>query len=292
MRRLLRYAPSRSGTLCKGFAAWQAPSRHAPGGARAVCLAHARGGFGDGGGGALGARRRARQAGRAGRRRRGRAPSRPSPATSRAGASSWRTRWMPSGWRWPAAVRSTSAPRRAASPTACCSAARARWSRVDVGYGELDCRLRNDPRVRVLERTNARALEPAMLPWARPEPSDLATIDVSFISLAKVLGAVLGCLGRRAMTCSRWSSRSSRSGAGASGKGGVVRDAAERRGRSSARARPRSRWARRARLPLLGAAGAEGQPRDVRVAGRPGRARRRARDRAGALERLAREVEP
>jgi len=62
---------------------------------------------------------------------------------------------------------------------------------VDVGYGQLDWGLRNDPRVHVLERTNARGLTPAMLPYA----PDLVTIDVSFISLAKVLPAVLGCLG-------------------------------------------------------------------------------------------------
>src|SRR5271168_1939880 len=57
---------------------------------------------------------------------------------------------------------------------------------VDVGYGTLDYRLRSDPRVAVLERTNARALAPAMLPPARvgpDSPPDLATVDVSFISL-------------------------------------------------------------------------------------------------------------
>ena len=70
---------------------------------------------------------------------------------------------------------------------------------VDVGYGTLDYRLRTDPRVSVMERTNARTLTPEMLPAARPggaAPPDLATIDVSFISLRKVLGAVLGCLAR------------------------------------------------------------------------------------------------
>ena len=61
---------------------------------------------------------------------------------------------------------------------------------VDVGYGELHHRLRTDPRVHVLERTNARALEPAMLPVV----PNLAVVDVSFISLTKVLPAVLGCL--------------------------------------------------------------------------------------------------
>jgi 23S rRNA (cytidine1920-2'-O)/16S rRNA (cytidine1409-2'-O)-methyltransferase len=53
----------------------------------------------------------------------------------------------------------------------------ARVYAVDVGYGQLDARLRDDPRVVVLERTNARYLE------ALPEPVSLVTIDVSFISL-------------------------------------------------------------------------------------------------------------
>ncbi|HEY2719985.1 MAG TPA: TlyA family RNA methyltransferase [Solirubrobacteraceae bacterium] len=61
---------------------------------------------------------------------------------------------------------------------------------LDVGYGSLAWSLRNDSRVTVLERTNARALTPQMLPYA----PDLAVIDVSFISLAKVLGAVLACM--------------------------------------------------------------------------------------------------
>ncbi len=60
----------------------------------------------------------------------------------------------------------------------------------DVAYGQLDLRLREDPRVTVIERRNARALTPADLPFA---PS-LATIDVSFISLRKVLPAVAACL--------------------------------------------------------------------------------------------------
>jgi len=57
----------------------------------------------------------------------------------------------------------------------------ARVYAVDVGYGQLDYRLRQDPRVVVMERTNARYLE------ALPEPVALATVDVSFISLTKVL---------------------------------------------------------------------------------------------------------
>jgi 23S rRNA (cytidine1920-2'-O)/16S rRNA (cytidine1409-2'-O)-methyltransferase len=57
----------------------------------------------------------------------------------------------------------------------------ARVYSVDVGYGQIDYRLRTDARVVVMERTNARYLE------SLPEPVDLATLDVSFISLTKVL---------------------------------------------------------------------------------------------------------
>jgi 23S rRNA (cytidine1920-2'-O)/16S rRNA (cytidine1409-2'-O)-methyltransferase len=66
----------------------------------------------------------------------------------------------------------------------------ARVAAVDVAYGQIDPKLRQDPRVTVIERLNARGLEPADLPFA----PGLATIDVSFISLAKVLPAVAGCL--------------------------------------------------------------------------------------------------
>jgi 23S rRNA (cytidine1920-2'-O)/16S rRNA (cytidine1409-2'-O)-methyltransferase len=58
---------------------------------------------------------------------------------------------------------------------------------VDVGYGQLSWRLRRDPRVTVLERTNVRDLHPDDLPG----PVDLVTADLSFISLAKVLPALV-----------------------------------------------------------------------------------------------------
>jgi 23S rRNA (cytidine1920-2'-O)/16S rRNA (cytidine1409-2'-O)-methyltransferase len=61
---------------------------------------------------------------------------------------------------------------------------------LDVGHGQLDWMLRNDPRVHVIERRNARELRPDELPYA-PE---LVTIDVSFISLAKVLPPVTRAL--------------------------------------------------------------------------------------------------
>ena len=80
---------------------------------------------------------------------------------SAAAASSSRTRSTRSASPSTAARRSTSAPRPADSPTCCSSAARRAWSRFDVGHGQLDWGLRNDPRVVVIERANARALEPA-----------------------------------------------------------------------------------------------------------------------------------
>jgi 23S rRNA (cytidine1920-2'-O)/16S rRNA (cytidine1409-2'-O)-methyltransferase len=103
---------------------------------------------------------------------------------------------------------------------------------VDVGYGILDYRLRTDPRVSVMERTNARSLTPGMLPPALSGAADrlpeIATVDVSFISLAKVLGAVLGCLAPSydvlALVKPQFEV-----GRGRVGKGGVVRDADERR---------------------------------------------------------------
>ncbi len=55
---------------------------------------------------------------------------------------------------------------------------------IDVGYGQLDYRLRKDPRVTVIERTNAR------YPITLPEKAALATIDVSFISVEKIIPSV------------------------------------------------------------------------------------------------------
>jgi 23S rRNA (cytidine1920-2'-O)/16S rRNA (cytidine1409-2'-O)-methyltransferase len=67
----------------------------------------------------------------------------------------------------------------------------ARVYAVDVGRGQLAEPLRHDPRVVSMERTNARTLRPGAL----PEPVDLAVVDVSFISLALVLGPVASCFG-------------------------------------------------------------------------------------------------
>ena len=95
---------------------------------------------------------------------------------------------------------------------------------LDVAYGELDWRLRTDERVTVIERRNARSLQPGDLPFA----PDLITADVSFISLLKVLPAVLGCAAPR-FDCLALVKPQFEVGRGRVGKGGVVRSADDRR---------------------------------------------------------------
>jgi 23S rRNA (cytidine1920-2'-O)/16S rRNA (cytidine1409-2'-O)-methyltransferase len=95
----------------------------------------------------------------------------------------------------------------------------ARVYAVDVGYGVMDYRLRTDPRVVLLERTNARYLE------SLPEPVDIAVVDVSFISLTKVLPAVRRLLRDEgeivALIKPQFEARR-----GEVGRGGIVRDLA------------------------------------------------------------------
>ena len=62
---------------------------------------------------------------------------------------------------------------------------------IDVGYGQLDWKLRNDPRVTVMERTNARYLKAEDLPL---HPT-LGVMDVSFISITKILPAAAAIMG-------------------------------------------------------------------------------------------------
>ena len=154
---------------------------------------------------------------------------------------------------------------------------------LDVAYGELDWRLRNDPRVTVLERFNARELRAASLPYA----PDLVVVDVSFISLTKVLPAVVACAADRhdvlAMIKPQFEV-----GRGNVGKGGVVREAAARRAALVAVAEA----ARRGGSSVLGFAssglpGPKGNRESFVRLAEPGR--------AGALvdlEVAAREVEP
>jgi 23S rRNA (cytidine1920-2'-O)/16S rRNA (cytidine1409-2'-O)-methyltransferase len=95
---------------------------------------------------------------------------------------------------------------------------------VDVAYGELSWRLRSDPRVTVVERCNARSLRGDQLSYA----PDLIVIDVSFISLAKVLPAVLACAADR-FDCLALIKPQFEVGREQVGKGGVVRSAEDRR---------------------------------------------------------------
>lgn len=95
---------------------------------------------------------------------------------------------------------------------------------VDVGYGQLDQSLREDPRVVVKERMNARHL-PAD---AIPEPVDAVTIDVSFISLLKVVPALLPRLRRGGWLLALIKPQFEASRAEV-GKGGIIRDETLRR---------------------------------------------------------------
>jgi 23S rRNA (cytidine1920-2'-O)/16S rRNA (cytidine1409-2'-O)-methyltransferase len=95
---------------------------------------------------------------------------------------------------------------------------------VDVGYGELHWKLREDPRVTVMERVNARSLDCEALPY-RP---DLVVADLSFISLRKVLPAVLSCAAGE-FDCVAMVKPQFELDRGRVGKGGVVRDPADRR---------------------------------------------------------------
>jgi 23S rRNA (cytidine1920-2'-O)/16S rRNA (cytidine1409-2'-O)-methyltransferase len=95
---------------------------------------------------------------------------------------------------------------------------------VDTGYGQIAARLRADARVRLLENTNARYLEPGQV----PERIELMAVDVSFISATLVLPAVT-----RAAFSGKGASRQEaivlvkpqfEAGRGQVGKGGIVRD--------------------------------------------------------------------
>ncbi len=101
----------------------------------------------------------------------------------------------------------------------------ARVIAVDTGYGQMDFKLRQDPRVRLLEKTNARYLTREVI----CEPTDLIVMDVSFISATLVLPAVLGAAfpeppdrgGRQIVVLVKPQFEAGRE---AVGKGGIVRD--------------------------------------------------------------------
>jgi 23S rRNA (cytidine1920-2'-O)/16S rRNA (cytidine1409-2'-O)-methyltransferase len=100
----------------------------------------------------------------------------------------------------------------------------ARVYAVDVGYGQLDLRLRCDPRVVVMDRVNARLLAADAL----PERCGLITVDVSFISLLKVVPALLPHLAAGGLLLPMIKPQFE-AGRGAVGKGGILRDEALRR---------------------------------------------------------------
>lgn len=93
---------------------------------------------------------------------------------------------------------------------------------IDVGYGQLDWRLRNDSRVVVMERTNARYLEEL------PEAVDLVTIDVAFISLRLILPQSMKWLSSDGQVVALIKPQFE-AGPDRVGKGGIVRDESTRR---------------------------------------------------------------
>ncbi len=95
----------------------------------------------------------------------------------------------------------------------------ARVYAVDVGHGQLDWKLRNDPRVVVLERTNARYLEAAQI----PQPPGAVVCDASFIGLRTVLPAALALAAPGAFAVALIKPQFE-AGPERVGKGGVVRD--------------------------------------------------------------------
>jgi 23S rRNA (cytidine1920-2'-O)/16S rRNA (cytidine1409-2'-O)-methyltransferase len=154
---------------------------------------------------------------------------------------------------------------------------------IDVAYGELDWGLRNDPRVTVIERRNAREVSPEELPY----PPDLVVADLAFISLTKVLPKLLD-LTAESWDCLALVKPQFEVGRERVGKGGVVRSADDRRAALVAV----GEWADRTGHAVLGYASS----------GLPGPAGNRESfvwlaeaGRAGAIDSIeaaAREVEP
>ena len=95
---------------------------------------------------------------------------------------------------------------------------------VDVGYGQLDWKLRNDPRVTVMERTNARFLQPSDF----PERPQITVMDVSFISIRLILPAAAGIMGEEGIFYTLVKPQFE-AGREKVGKKGVVRDSAVHR---------------------------------------------------------------
>jgi 23S rRNA (cytidine1920-2'-O)/16S rRNA (cytidine1409-2'-O)-methyltransferase len=130
---------------------------------------------------------------------------------------------------------------------------------VDVGQGQLAWKLRQDPRVVVMEKTNARHLSPASFvpPFAG---ADLVVIDCSFISLRKILPAAVAILGSRGRIVALIKPQFEAGRAEADRGRGVITDPAVHERvisglREFVQAQPGLRWADLALSPLLGPAG-------------------------------------
>ena len=95
---------------------------------------------------------------------------------------------------------------------------------VDVGYGQLAWKLRQDPRVISIERTNIREINPALI----PELLDISVIDASFISLEKIIPSVLKLLARDGEIIALIKPQFE-VGKGQVGKGGIVRNETARK---------------------------------------------------------------
>ncbi|HWF20144.1 MAG TPA: TlyA family RNA methyltransferase [Verrucomicrobiae bacterium] len=130
---------------------------------------------------------------------------------------------------------------------------------VDVGHGQLAWKLRQDPRVVVMEKTNARELTPAHFP-APFAPMDLAVIDCSFISLSRLLPVAVALLRPFGKMVALIKPQFEAGKAEADKGRGVITDPAIHARvlaevESFARAQPRLKWRGVTESPLLGPAG-------------------------------------
>jgi 23S rRNA (cytidine1920-2'-O)/16S rRNA (cytidine1409-2'-O)-methyltransferase len=135
----------------------------------------------------------------------------------------------------------------------------ARVCAVDVGQGQLAWKLRRDPRVVVMERTNARSLTPASLPPAFV-PADLVVVDCSFISLRKILPAAVAMLRRSGRIVALIKPQFEAGKAEADRGAGVIRDPAIHQRvlqelNTFVTANPDLRWLGVTESPVLGPAG-------------------------------------
>ena len=141
--------------------------------------------------------------------------------TSRVVGSSWQPAWMFSGSIPPECRAIDVGASTGGFTDVLLQRGAARVYAVDVGYGQLDARLRADPRVAVLERTNARNLTGAEI----SEPVDIVVCDASFISLRLVLSPALALTKPHAWAVALIKPQFE-AGRGDVGKGGVVRNPA------------------------------------------------------------------